>query len=155
MTNGGARLPFLASAVWRDRRPAFAERVPIYVHTYFIRRADAEYAIQKPDGNLTRLSSRVRVSEAISDLKIFWGSIPPDPPSLACLFAYICILIYTLGIYVTPLHKILATGLTLRTMYMHSSADGALTCRGLDTAKRSSPTSNGGCACKDKQAQQQ
>ena len=38
---------------------------------------------------------------------------------------------------------------------MHSSADGALTCRGLDTAERSSPTSNGGCACKGKQAQQQ
>ena len=34
-------------------RPAFGERVPIYVHTYFIA---AEYAIQMPDGNLTRLS---------------------------------------------------------------------------------------------------
>ena len=52
VTNGGARLPFLACCF----RPAFAERVPIYVHTYFIRRLAAEYAIQKPDGNLTRLS---------------------------------------------------------------------------------------------------
>ena len=34
---------------------ALAERVPIYVHTYFIRCPAAEYAIQKPDGNLTRL----------------------------------------------------------------------------------------------------
>ena len=46
--------------VWRARRnngrPAFAEHVPIYVHTYFIRCPAAEYAIQKPDGNLTRLS---------------------------------------------------------------------------------------------------
>jgi len=51
----GARLPFLACCFGR-RRPAFAERVPIYVHTYFIRRLAAECAIQKPDGNLTRLS---------------------------------------------------------------------------------------------------
>ena len=29
---------------------------PIYVHTYFIRYPDAEYAIQKPYRNLTRLS---------------------------------------------------------------------------------------------------
>ena len=48
-------------AVWRDRRPAYAEHVPIYVHTYFIRCAAAEYAIQKPDGKLTRLSPHVRV----------------------------------------------------------------------------------------------
>ena len=40
-------------------RPAYAEHVPIYVHNYFIRCAAAEYAIPKPDGNLTRLSSRV------------------------------------------------------------------------------------------------
>ena len=39
-----------------NRRHAFAEHVPIYVHTYFIRCPAAEYAIQKPDGNLTRLS---------------------------------------------------------------------------------------------------
>ena len=51
----GAQLPFLACSFER-RRPAFAERVPIYVHTYFIRRLAAECAIQKPDGNLTRLS---------------------------------------------------------------------------------------------------
>ena len=31
-------------------RPAFAEHVPIYVHTYFIRCDAAEFAIQKPDG---------------------------------------------------------------------------------------------------------
>ena len=55
VTNGGAQLPFW-HVVWRDRKPAFAERIPIYVHTYFIRCAAAEYAIQKPDGNLTRLS---------------------------------------------------------------------------------------------------
>ena len=55
VTNGGARLPFLACCFER-RRPAFAERVSIYVHTYFIRRLAAECAIQKPDGNLTRLS---------------------------------------------------------------------------------------------------
>ena len=36
--------------------PPFSEHVPIYVHTYFIRRPAAEYATQKPDGNLTRLS---------------------------------------------------------------------------------------------------
>ena len=41
---------------YRDGRPAFAERVPIYVHTYFIRCPAAEYAIQKPDENWTRLS---------------------------------------------------------------------------------------------------
>ena len=35
---------------------AFAEHIPIYVHTYFIRRPAAEYAVQKRDGNLTRLS---------------------------------------------------------------------------------------------------
>ena len=39
-----------------NRRPAYAEHVPIYVHTYFIRCTAAEYAIPKPDGNLTRLS---------------------------------------------------------------------------------------------------
>ena len=52
VTNGGARLPFLACC-FKRRRPAFAERVPIYVHTYmyFIRRLAAECAIQKPDGN--------------------------------------------------------------------------------------------------------
>jgi len=54
VANGGARLPFLACCL--HRRPAFAERVPIYAHTYFIRRPAAEYAIQKPDRNLTRLS---------------------------------------------------------------------------------------------------
>ena len=37
-------------------RPAYAEHVPCYVHTYFIRCAAAEYAIPKPDENLTRLS---------------------------------------------------------------------------------------------------
>jgi len=44
VTNGGARLPFLACCFER-RRPAFAERVPIYVHTYFIRRLAAECAM--------------------------------------------------------------------------------------------------------------
>ena len=39
--------------------------------------------------------------------KIFWGSIPPDPPSLVCLL----IPVYTLDIDVTPLQKILPTGL--------------------------------------------
>ena len=39
-----------------NERPVFAERVPIYVHTYFINRSAAEYAVQKRDGNLTRLS---------------------------------------------------------------------------------------------------
>ena len=50
VTNGGARLLFLACCFER-RKPAFAERVPIYVHTYFIRHLAAECAIQKPDGN--------------------------------------------------------------------------------------------------------
>ena len=53
--NGGAWLSFLACCLER-RKPAFPERIPIYVHTYFIRRPVAEYAIQKPDRNLTRLS---------------------------------------------------------------------------------------------------
>ena len=55
VTNGGARLPFLACC-FKRQRPALPERVSIYVHTYFIRRLAAECAIQKPDGNLTRLS---------------------------------------------------------------------------------------------------
>ena len=36
-------------------------------------------------------------------IKISWGSMPPDPPSLVCL--------RKLDIHVTPLLKILATGL--------------------------------------------
>ena len=35
--------------------------MPIYVHTYVIRRPAAEYATPKPYENLTRLSPRVRV----------------------------------------------------------------------------------------------
>ena len=41
--------------------PTFSEHVPIYVPTYFIRHSVAEYATQKPHGNLTRLSYRMRV----------------------------------------------------------------------------------------------
>ena len=39
--------------------PAFSEHVQTDVHTCFIRRPAAEYATQKPDGNLTRLSPPV------------------------------------------------------------------------------------------------
>ena len=35
---------------------------PNHVHTYFIKYTAAEYATLKPDGNLTRLSPRVRES---------------------------------------------------------------------------------------------
>ena len=35
---------------------------PNHVHTYFIKYTAAEYATPKPDGNLTRLSPRVRES---------------------------------------------------------------------------------------------
>ena len=35
---------------------------PNHVHTYFIKYTAAEYAIPKPDGNLTRLSPHVRES---------------------------------------------------------------------------------------------
>ena len=42
-----------------DRRPAFAERIPTDVHTYFIRCPAAEYAIQREFDQT--LSSRVRV----------------------------------------------------------------------------------------------
>ena len=41
-------------------RLTFSEHVPIYVHTYFIRHSVAEYATQKSDWNLIRLSSCVR-----------------------------------------------------------------------------------------------
>ena len=41
--------------------------------------------------------------------KMHWGSMPPDPPSLSCL----CMYTYTSYIHVTPLLKILATGLTI------------------------------------------
>ena len=49
-------------------------------------------------------------------LKITWTwSMPPDPPSFACLllmYAYCsCMLTYTSDTHVTPLLKILATGL--------------------------------------------
>ena len=50
-----ARAVAFFGMLFRDR-PAFADRVPIYVHTYFIRHPAAEYAIQKPDENLTTLS---------------------------------------------------------------------------------------------------
>ena len=41
-------------------RLTFSEHVPIYAHTYFIRHSVAEYATQKSDWNLIRLSSCVR-----------------------------------------------------------------------------------------------
>ena len=42
-----------------------------------------------------------------SNSKKSWGSMPPDPPSLS----YLCMYTYTSHIHVTPLLKILATGL--------------------------------------------
>ena len=44
-------------------------------------------------------------SQSIYFLEISWGSMPPDPPSLTCL----CM-------HVTPLLKILATGLVVLLM---------------------------------------
>ena len=44
-----------------------------------------------------------------SEHVIFWGSLPPDPPSLACL----CMHTYKLEIQVTPLLTLLATGLVV------------------------------------------
>lgn len=44
---------------------------------------------------------------------------------------------------------------TLRISYSTAPQSGALTCRGLDAAEKSSPTSDGGRASKGKQAQQQ
>ena len=41
--------------------------------------------------------------------EIFWGSLSPDPPSLACL----CMHTYKLEIQVTPLLTLLATGLVV------------------------------------------
>ena len=55
------RLPFLACCFGETEDLPLQNGIPIYVHTYFIRCAAAEYAIQKSDGNLTRLSSHVRV----------------------------------------------------------------------------------------------
>ena len=51
---------------------AFSEHVPIYVLTYFIRLPAAEYATQKPDGNLTRPSPLCEslACETILDLLI-------------------------------------------------------------------------------------
>ena len=45
--------------------------------------------------------------QSIHFLKISWGSMPPDSPSPACL----CMYTYITYIHVTPLLKILATGL--------------------------------------------
>ena len=47
-------------------------------------------------------------SQSISLVKFSWGSMPPDPPSLACL----CMHTFTSrDTHVTPLLKIMATGL--------------------------------------------
>ena len=56
VTNGGVWLPFFA-VTWRvpAGSSAFSEHVPVDVNTYFIRCPAADYAIKKPDGNLTRL----------------------------------------------------------------------------------------------------
>ena len=53
-------------ATWRAQRLTevlpFPRTRPIYVHTYFTRYPAAEYAVQKPNESLTRLSPpRVRV----------------------------------------------------------------------------------------------
>ena len=59
VTNGarGSLFWHVAYRAWRFKTEVLPFRTrPIYVNTYFIRRPAAEYATQKPYGNLTRLS---------------------------------------------------------------------------------------------------
>lgn len=62
VTKRGVQLPFLAHwfrlepVVLRQKSCLF-RTCPNHVHTYIIRHPTAEFAKQKPDGNLTRVSS--------------------------------------------------------------------------------------------------
>ena len=58
---------------------------------------------------LSKMASEA-ISEHLNSIKISWGSMPPDPPSLACLCTQTCK-------PVTPLLQILPTGLV--SMYHH------------------------------------
>ena len=59
---------------------------PNHVHTYFIKYTAAEYAIPKPDGNLTRLSPHVRESGP----RDYYGKRPYQPRAWFISFVHEC-----------------------------------------------------------------
>ena len=63
----------------------------------------------------------LKQTQGIYFLKISWGTIPPDRPSLACMPAYNYMYTYTSDINVTLLQKILDTGLHAKFTWAKSS----------------------------------